>query len=239
MHRFSALVLAAASLFLIAVTPVHAQGAPATARVEELVVRNPKNAAVTPYDAVYERLKRFRDSKLDRVSLVIRVTPSSQEVKQSDIRVSLVNDAQSLPLKLDVDGRIELPLREDFYKTNAELLTNQPKGTLSTSVTIGVSWDGADELPYAEVEETIRQLQMAGKDVLGWFGYMIFFPSVYSINIPIQYKTPNQQRMDVLRDGRVIQSFVADEKGLLKFRLDRRWTEWQPVLRFSERPPKG
>ncbi len=239
MHRFPIVVIAVTSVFLMDASPASAQVEPTTTRVEELVVRNPKNAAVTPYDAVYERMKRFRDSKLDRVSLDVRVKSNAPDIKQSDIRVSLVNDTQSLPLKLDIDGRIELPLREDFYKTNAELLTNQPKGTLSTSVTIGVSWDGADELPYAEVEETIRQLQMAGKDVLGWFGYMIFFPSVYSIDIPIQYKTPGQQRLDIVRDGKIIQSFVADEKGLLKFRLDRRWAEWQPVLRFSERPPKG
>ena len=239
MHRLTALFLVAASVLMMDMTHASTPNEATATRVEELIVRNPKNAAVTPYDPVYERLKRFRDSKLDRVEFVVKVKPNAPDVKQSDIRVSLVNDVQSLPLKLDGDGRIEIPMREDFYKTNAELLTNQPKGSLSTAITISVSWDGADEMPYAEVEETVRQLQLAGKDLLGWFGYMLFFPSVTSIDIPIQYKTPNRQRLDIVRDGKIIQSFVADDKGLLKFRLDRRWTEWQPVLRFSERPPKG
>jgi hypothetical protein len=229
------------SLLLANTTP--AQPAPnsmpdSVQRIDEVIVKNPKNAAVLSYDTVYERLLRFRESKLDRVAFKVKVTPKNPNVQQSDIRVALVNDEKSLPVKVDLDGSVELPLREEFYKTNAELISNQPKGSLNVGVNINITWSGGREIAYAEVEETVRQLQWAGKDLLGWFGYMLFFPSITSVDIPVQYKAANGQRLDIVRDGRVIQTFSADEKGLLKFRLDRRWSDWQPTLVFSEVPPR-
>ena len=218
--------------------PAHNSMPDSVQRVDEVIVKNPKNAAVLSYDTVYERLLRFRESKLDRVAFKVKVTPKDPNVKQSDIRVALVNDEKSIPVKVDSEGHVELPFREEFYKTNAELMSNQPKGSLNVGVNINITWSGGKEIPYAEVEETVRQLQMAGKDLLGWFGYMLFFPSITSVDIPVQYKAANGQRLDIVKDGRVMQTFSADEKGLLKFRLDRRWSDSQPTLVFSEVPPR-
>ncbi len=208
-------------------------------RLEEVIVKSPKNAAVMSYDAAYERLKRFRDSNLDRVKLEIRITPADKNIRQDEIRVALVNDAQSLPLKIAADGLVDIPVRDDLYKTDAELRTNQPKGKLSLSVGIALNWSFASkEIPYNEVEESMRQLERGGKDVLGWIAYTLFFPSFENVDIPVRYPKANGQTLDVVKDGRVIKSFKADDKGVLTFRLDRRWREWQPTLVFSESPPK-
>lgn len=214
-------------------------GAANVQRIDEVIVKSPKNAAVMPYDGMYERLKRFHDSKLDRVKIEVRVTPADQSVKQDEIRVALVNDTQSLPLKIAADGLIDLPLRADFYKTDAEFRANQPKGKLSTSLGISTTWSPAGhEVEYAEIEECVRQMEMAAKDVAGWLLYTLFFPSLEKVDLPIRYATANGQTLDIVKDGRVIKSFKADDKGVLTFRLDRRWREWQPKFVFSEIPPK-
>jgi Protein of unknown function (DUF2987) len=208
-------------------------------RIDEVIVKSPKNAAVMPYDGMYERLKRFHDSKLDRVKLEVRVKPVDQSIKQEEIRVALVNDAQSVPLKIAADGLIELPLRDDFYKTDAEFRANQPKGTLSASLGIATTWSpSAHEVEYAEIEECVRQLELAAKDVAGWLLYTLFFPSLEKVDLPIRYAVANGQTLDIVKDGRVIKSFKADDKGVLTFRLDRRWRDWQPKFVFSEIPPK-
>jgi hypothetical protein len=62
--------------------------------------------------------------------------------------------------------------------------------------------------------------------------------SLENIDIPIRYKHANGQTLDIMKDGRVIKSFKADDKGVLTFRLDRRWREWQPKFVFSEIPSK-
>ncbi|MGL4233771.1 MAG: DUF2987 domain-containing protein [Casimicrobium sp.] len=222
-----------------AATPTMTNEASSAQRMDEVIVKSPKNAAVMPYDTVYERLKRFRDSKLDRVKLEVRITPSDESLKQEDIRVALVNDAQSLPLKIAADGLIELPLKDEFYKTDAEFRTNQPKGKMKASLGIATAWaPTSNEVEYAEIEECVRQLEMAAKDVAGWILYTLFFPSLENIDLPIRYAKANGQTLDVVKDGRVIKSFKADDKGVLTFRLDRRWREWQPKLVFSELPPK-
>jgi hypothetical protein len=188
---------------------------------------------------VYERLKRFRDSKLDRVKLEVRVTPGDESIKQDEIRVALVNDAQSLPIKIAADGLIELPLKDELYKTDAEFRTNQPKGKMKGSLGIALIWSPTThEVEYAEIEESIRQLEMAAKDVAGWILYTLFFPSLEKVDIPIRYPSANGQTLDIMKDGRVIKSFKADDKGVLTFRLDRRWREWQPKFVFSEIPSK-
>ena len=81
-----------------------------------------------PYDDVYVRLKRMEESKLDRVRMQIKVTPKDESVKLADVRVAIVNDATSLPVRLGADGTVTVPMRAELYKTDAEIRSNQPKG---------------------------------------------------------------------------------------------------------------
>ena len=192
-----------------------------------------------PYDDVYERLKRMQDSKLDRVRLQITVAPKLDGLKLSDVRVAIVNDNLSVNLPIASDGAIKLPLRADLYKTDAEIRSNQPKGALTGSISLGVGWPGGNEIAYADVEETVRQIQTAGKDLMGWVGYVLFFPSLANFEVPVQFPVPRGQTMNVMKDGRVIETYQADDKGLIKFRLKREWEALQPTLVFSEAPPKG
>lgn len=244
----------AAALTLVVSTATFAQAVTATAPaqpaaaatdrvaptvVEPVIVKNPKNAAVMPYDTAYERLKRMQDSKLDRVKLEIRVKPKDDSIKLADVRAAIVSDTVNIPLAIAKDGSIELPVRPDLYKTDAEIRTNQPKDSMGASVSLGVSWPGGSEIEYAEVEETVRQLQMAGKDIMGWFAYLIFFPSLTNFEVPVQFPVPRGQTMKVMKDGRVIETYTADDKGLLKFRLKREWERLQPTLVFSEALPKS
>lgn len=218
--------------------PANADGVAPTV-IETVIVKNPKNAAVMPYDIAYERLKRMQDSKLDRVRLQIKIAPKDDAVKLADVRAAIVNDTASVPLPIAKDGSIDLPLRPDLYKTDAEIRTNQPKGSLTAGVTIGVGWPGGSEIAYADVEETVRQIEHAGKDVMGWFAYMLFFPSLANFEVPVQFPVPRGQTMKVMKDGRLVETFTADDKGLLKFRLKREWEKLQPMLVFSEALPKN
>ena len=245
MHSISRFAGAAAALLIsIALAPSAlsqpaVEGSTAVSQLETVIVKSPRNAAMMPYDDVYERLKRMQDSKLDRIRLQVKISPARDDVKLVDVRVAIVNDNASVNLPIAADGTIELPLRPDFYKTDAEIRSNQTKGSLKGSISLGVAWPGGTEIAYADVEETVRQIQMGGKDLMGWFGYMLFFPSLANFEVPVQFPKANGQTMKVMKDGRVIETYGADDKGLLKFRLKREWATLQPTLVFSEAPPKG
>ncbi len=207
-------------------------------RVEPVVTKSAKNAAVMPYDDVYVRLKRMQDSKLDRVRLQIKIQPKQEGLTLADVRVAIVNDQVSVNLPISADGSIDLPLRADLYKTDAEIRSNQPKGARSGAINLGVGWPGGDRIEYVDVEETVRQIQMAGKDLMGWVGYMLFFPSLANFEVPVQFPVPRKQTMKVMKAGRVVETYTADDTGLLKFRLKREWDTLQPTLVFSEAMPK-
>lgn len=227
------------SLVLFVAHPITVCAAQAAdTQFEEVIVKSPKNAAMMPYDDIYIRLKRMEESKLDRVRMQIKVTPKDESVRLADVRVAIVNDATSLPIRLGNDGTVTLPMRADLYKTDAEIRSNQPKGSLAASLSLAIAWSGGQEIPYHEVEETVRQLQTAGKDLLGWFGYMLFFPSMSNVEVPLQYPEPRGQTMRVVKDGRTLETYTADEKGQLKFKLKPGWSQMQPTLVFSEAPPK-
>lgn len=227
------------ALVLFTTNPITISAAQAVdTQFEEVIVKSPKNAAMMPYDDVYVRLKRMEESKLDRVRMQIKVTPKDESVKLADVRVAIVNDATSLPVRLGADGTVTVPMRAELYKTDAEIRSNQPKGSLAASLTLAVAWSGGQEIPYYEIEETVRQLQTAGKDLLGWFGYMLFFPSLSNFEVPLQYPEPRGQTMRVVKDGKTLETFTADEKGVLKFKLKPGWAQLQPTLVFSEAPPK-
>ena len=133
-----------------------------TTRVEPVIVNSPENAAVMPYDAVYLRLKRMQDAKLDRVRLQIKVVPKQDGLSLADVHVAIVRDKASVNLPIAADGTIDLPLRADLYQTDAEIRSNQIKGAPGGSIKLAVSWPSGSEISYAEVEETVHQIQMAG-----------------------------------------------------------------------------
>lgn len=235
----AAMLALGASMSVFAQTSaVTTADAAAPERVEVVIVNSPKNAAVMSYDSVYDRLKRIKDSKLDRIHLHIKVVPKQDGLKLSDVRVAIVNDKVSVNLPIAADGSIDVPLRADLYQTDAEIRSNQIKGALGGSIEFTVSWPGGSEISYAEVEETVRQTQIAGKDLLGWFGYLLFFPSLANFEVPMQFPVPRGQTMRVMKDGRIVEIYSADDKGLLKFKLKRDWERLQPVLVFSEALPK-
>lgn len=74
--------------------------------------------------------------------------------------------------------------------------------------------------------------------MLGWFGYMLFFPSLANFEMPVQFPVPRAQTMKVMKDGRVIETYSAGDKGLLKFKLKREWEKLQPTVVFSDALPK-
>lgn len=196
-------------LLLLAVALNHVSGANAKQppqlqqvdHLEPVIVKSAKNAAVMPYDDVYDRLKRMQDSKLDRVRLQIKVAPKQDGLKLADVRVAIVNDNVSVNLPIASDGAINLPLRTDLYKTDAETRSNQPKGALTGTISLGVGWPGGNEIAYAHVEETVRQIQTAGKDLMGRFGYVLFFPSLANFEVPVIFPVPRGQTMKVM-EGR-------------------------------------
>ena len=125
------------ALVLFATNPITISAAQAVdTQFEEVIVKSPKNAAMMPYDDVYVRLKRMEESKLDRVRMQIKVTPKDESVKLADVRVAIVNDATSLPVRLGADGTVTVPMRAELYKTDAEIRSNQPKGSLAASLTL-------------------------------------------------------------------------------------------------------
>ena len=110
------------ALVLFATNPITISAAQAVdTQFEEVIVKSPKNAAMMPYDDVYVRLKRMEESKLDRVRMQIKVTPKDESVKLADVRVAIVNDTTSLPVRLGADGTVTVPMRAELYKTDAEI----------------------------------------------------------------------------------------------------------------------
>ena len=91
--------------------------------VDTVIVKNPKNAAVMPYDAVYERLKRMQDSKLDRVRLQIKINVKDETVKLADVRAAIVSDTVSIPM----------PIAKENMQTPTPAASGYINGSLSPS----------------------------------------------------------------------------------------------------------
>ena len=67
---------------------------------------------------------------------------------------------------------------------------------------------------------------------------MLLFPSLANFEVPVQFPQPRNQTMRVMKDGRVVETYSVDDKGLLKFKLKRDWEKLQPTLVGSEALPK-
>ena len=90
--QFLSRLAVAASAFLVSLTFTSAASAqsatsdgPLATSIETVIVKSPKNAAMMPYDDVYERLKRMQDSKLDRIRLQIKIAPARDDIDRKSV----------------------------------------------------------------------------------------------------------------------------------------------------------
>lgn len=132
-------------------------------------------AVGTPYLVLYQALApAVAAREFDRLHAIEAIESKLPNVAPGSIRITLKTRAGDVNVPVAADGRVSFPLTDALLAENPLVLTNQPKGSLTLSVTLALrlprgSRVAVDELGLAldQVDHLLRAQEGAARRVRG------------------------------------------------------------------------
>ncbi|MDC8783598.1 DUF2987 domain-containing protein [Roseateles koreensis] len=128
---------------------------PATEQLETVTVQLQKDPAIMPYAEMNEVLTKLQRVGEGLVRLDFKVMSKDTKKPVLTAKLALATDERYLPIPLAADGTFSLPLLPEDQAKNAELATNQTKGSLHIMGTLELTVT-ADQLDMKTVRRMMR-----------------------------------------------------------------------------------
>jgi hypothetical protein len=185
-----------------------------------------------PFKELCDQFEPFRKvSDLKYVKPTVRVKPNSESVRPQDVVFTL--GAKSGPIRIvpDADGRVEFPFSDALCKENPELEVNQPKGTISVTVTIDPSIPPVRTLDYRMLEA----LRLEWGTAVSRQGLVMrtLAPSPKAFQVAFDPARGGSAEVRLPQGTRTLKS---DAKGELRIPFEPAWVGLNPAIVLSEMP---
>lgn len=120
------------------------------------------DAPSIPYAALHQALAPgLQLQGYPRLRAVQRIESKRSDVRPEQIRVSIHTPEGNIDIPVQPDGRVEVPLRADWLTAAVTVSSNQPRGSLSVSLSVEVVPPATRDWPWSEFEATLRETQQA------------------------------------------------------------------------------
>lgn len=136
----------------------------------------------------------------------------------ADYKLQLKVNGQVIPLAVAADGRVSMPIRQDWADAGALIQTNQPKGRVLVSLSFNARVPPGVRMSYAQLTEAAPVLERGIKEVAGLMSFMA--PAVKTFTL--SFDKPPQTAVITLPDG-ARKSYRTDGKGLIVLPWEPKW----------------
>ena len=136
----------------------------------------------------------------------------------ADFRLQLKVDGKVLPVVVQPDGRVELPVRRDWAEAGAVLQSNQPRDVVSVSMSFDARTPPGTRMSYAQLTESAPILERGISEYAGVMSFMA--PDVKAL--VLKFGQPGSTAVLTLPDGKK-KSWKADAKGRLELPWQPKW----------------
>ena len=136
----------------------------------------------------------------------------------ADFRLQVKVGGSVVPVKVAADGRVELPIRQDWADAGAVLQSNQPKGAVSVSMNFDARTPPGTKMSYAQLTESAPVLERGISDMAGLMSFMA--PDVKAL--VLKFAQPGHTAVLTLPDGKK-KSWKADAKGRIELPWEKKW----------------
>lgn len=115
-------------------------------------------AAEVPYATLHGVLGAVKSVQpYPHLRAVQRIESKSSDVTPKAIRLSIRTAAGEVDVPVAVDGQLDFPVKPELLAENPVVVTNQPAGSLTLSVSIELPPPSRAEWPAAELREALEQ----------------------------------------------------------------------------------
>lgn len=186
-------------------------------------------SASAPYASLYAALEPgLRLAGFDRLVAVQRIVSKDGSVPPAQIRVVIEARSGRIEVPIGSDGQARFPLSDELLQENPAVTSNQPKGSLSVSVSIEIALPAGPQMSYREVMAAIEQAERA-------------LPGLDPRNNDrvirgLEVQLPSETASATIESSIGEQLLVADQDGFVFLRRDPELAAKNAQVQFSDRP---
>lgn len=119
-------------------------------------------AAETPYVVLYRALyPSLKVTEYTHLAAVQRIVSKDPAVLANSIRIEILSKSGTISVDIGADGVTAFPLREDLLAENPMVRSNQPKGSLSVSVSFEIRLSAGNQMSYADLYAGMAEANQA------------------------------------------------------------------------------
>ena len=181
-----------------------------------------------PYAALYESLRPALEiNGRDRLVAKTKIQSKRPGIRPEEIQLQIHSRAGVREIRVERDGDVAFPLDERLRDENPIVQSNQPKGSLTLSVAIGLKVPTATRFAYREIAIGIDQLRSVmasdGADNGGQVRGVEFW-----------FAPGSDARLGII--GPIERLFIADRFGRIVLHDSAELREAGVMLELSESP---
>jgi len=140
-----------------------------------------RDGSVLPYGQINSLLSKLRQHGEGLFRMDFRVDTEKTKRPLAEVRMAVRSDDADYPLKLDAEGRFDLPVLPEAEAKTAELATNAAKGQLAVQGTIELTTQ-PEQLDMAKVRQVMRVARTLREELLPWYLRWLF-PRIQGVRI--------------------------------------------------------
>lgn len=187
-----------------------------------------ETSGTTSYAALYQALQPALDmGRRDRLLAAANVQSKLAGVSPSSIRMEIRARAGVRRLKIGTDGTFEFPIAPDLLAEDPDVVSNQPRGSLTLSVTLAFRPYATLRVPYREIRQALAQAEEVVVSDPNRAGAMVRGVEVHFV--------PGRDATVAIR-GQNERAFMADASGRVLLIDTPLWHQPDVEVEFSEAP---
>lgn len=166
-----------ACCLILAATTAHAQNAVLPTVTTELK----RDGSVLPYATMNSLLTKLRQHSEGLFRLDFKVDTEKSKKPLPELRMAVRSDDADYPIKIDADGRFDLPVLAEAEAKTADLATNAAKGEMAVRGTVEITVP-PEQLTIAKVRQLMRVARTLREELLPWY-LRFLFPRMQAVRI--------------------------------------------------------
>lgn len=174
-----------------------------------------------PYDAIAKlplTIKKVDTQKIFTATLKAR-PGDGQTTMPADFRLQVKVGEQLVPVVIHPDGRVDLPVRQDWVDAGAVIQTNQPKGRVKVDFSIDSRTPPGTRMSYAQLTESVPVMERGIKEMAGMMSFLA--PKVRELILRFDQGSPQTVTL-TLPDGKK-KLWKSDAKGHARLPWEPKW----------------
>ncbi|HOV58368.1 MAG TPA: hypothetical protein PLN91_10855 [Rhodanobacteraceae bacterium] len=187
--------------------------------------------STTPYAVLYQVLEPAQQiAAYDHLRAVQRIDSRLPDVSPAQIRLVVKARRGDIAVPIGADGRLDFPLDAALKAENPAVQSNQPKGSLSLTVTLELRLPAGDRVPWQELATALEQARRVLGEQAQAHG--LAAPAVTGA----EFHFPAGSEARVTLSGKGERLLLADGAGRVIVMLDETTRKEQPTLLLGARP---